>query len=311
MSVVGPGSRATRHWALAKQRGLKTVAKVAFNNTWELSSVPYLPVLDLVAEHCENLARADIDGMMLSWTLGGYPSPNLEVAHRFSTIPDANKESVLESIATERYGAAAAPYIRRAWTAFSDGFRQFPYDGNVMYFAPQQMGPANLLYGERTGYKSTMVGIPYDDLNGWRGAYPPKILAKQFDKVAAAWATGLGHFDEALKSAPTEKREVIQADLGIACAGYLHFASVVNQIRFVLARDALLQRDLSLSDKRALRDQIQMLLKDEILIASKLFNITQNDSRIGFEASNQYYYVPLDFVEKVINCKYLMQNFHE
>ena len=70
ISAVGPGPRATLHWADAKRHGLKTVAKVAFNNTWELSAVPYLPVLDLVAEHCERLAQANVDGMMLSWSLG-------------------------------------------------------------------------------------------------------------------------------------------------------------------------------------------------------------------------------------------------
>ena len=82
LSVVGPGPRATRHWQLAKRRGLKTAAKVAFNNTWELSSLPYLPVMDLVAEHCSRLSAADVDGLMLSWSLGGYPSPNLQIAQR-------------------------------------------------------------------------------------------------------------------------------------------------------------------------------------------------------------------------------------
>jgi len=33
--------------------------------------------------------------------------------------------------------------------------------------------------------------------------------------------------------------------------------------------------------------------------------ITQ-DSRIGFEASNQYFYLPLDLVEKVVNCQYVL-----
>src|SRR5207248_4978111 len=55
LSAVGPGPRATRHWALAKQAGLKAVAKVQVNTTWELAAVPYLPVLDLVAEHCARL----------------------------------------------------------------------------------------------------------------------------------------------------------------------------------------------------------------------------------------------------------------
>ncbi len=311
ISAVGPGPRAKRHWALAKQRGLKTVAKVAFNNSWELSSVPYLPVLDLIAEHCENLVDAEVDGTMLSWTLGGYPSPNLQVAHRFATLPDANKETVLNAIAEKRYGTASAPHVRRAWTSFSDAFRQFPYHGSVVYLAPQQMGPANLLYGEPTGYRSTMVGIPYDDLKNWRGSYPPEILAEQFEKVAEDWAAGLDDFKQAVELAPKEKRETIEADYGIARAAYLHFASVGNQIRFVLARDALRQTDLGSDDTQALHEQIQQLLDREIELAGKLFALTQKDSRIGFEASNHYFYVPLDLVEKVINCDFLSQKFGE
>ncbi len=62
-----------RHWQVARQHGLKTVAKVQFNNTWELSSVPYLPVMDLVAEHCSRLSKVGVDGLMLSWSVGGYP----------------------------------------------------------------------------------------------------------------------------------------------------------------------------------------------------------------------------------------------
>jgi len=309
ISAVGPGPRAKRHWALAKQRGLKKIAKVQFNNTWELSAVPFLPVLDLIAEHCENLANADVDGMMLSWTLGGYPSPNLQVAHRFATLPNADKETVLNAIATQRYGAASALHVRRAWTSFSDAFRQFPYHGSVMYQAPQQMGPANLLYGEPTGFRSTMVGIPYDDLERWRGPYSPEILAKQFEQVASDWAAGLYDFKQAVKLAPEEKRDTARADFGIARAAHLHFYSVGNQIQFVMAQDALRQTGLSSLDKQSLNTQIQQLLELETALAVELFAIVRNDSRIGFEASNHYYYVPLDLVEKVINCDFLRQKF--
>ncbi|MDQ2658578.1 MAG: hypothetical protein M3Y60_14230, partial [Bacteroidota bacterium] len=55
ISSVGPGPRAKRHWELAKQAGLKTVAKVQFNNTWELSAVPWIPAMDLVAQHAANV----------------------------------------------------------------------------------------------------------------------------------------------------------------------------------------------------------------------------------------------------------------
>ena len=308
ISAVGPGPRATRHWALAKQRGLKTVAKVQFNTTCELLSLPYLPVMDLVAQHAANLSREQIDGVMLSWTFGGYPSPNLKVFQSFSEQPDTNTDDVLNGIARERYGAAAASHARHAWTAFSIGFQHYPYDFDVMYHAPQQMGPANLLYGKPTGYQATMVGIPYDDLEGWRGPYPPEILAEQFEKVATTWEAGLEHFEQAVEAAPDDKRATAESDLGLARAAYLHFASVGNQIRFVLARDALRQPDLSSNDKQKLRKQIHQLLEQEITLACELFTLVQKDSRIGFEASNHYFYVPLDLMEKVINCDFLRQN---
>ncbi len=108
MSVVGPGPRATRHWKLAKAAGLKTVAKVQLNNTWEMSSVPYLPVMDLVAQHCHNLTSAGVDGMMLSWSLGGYPSPNLEIAARFCATSTPTVNEVLSAVAAKRFGAEGA-----------------------------------------------------------------------------------------------------------------------------------------------------------------------------------------------------------
>ena len=309
MSVVGPGPRARRHWDLARRRGLKTVAKVQLNNTWELSAVPYLPVLDLVAEHCANLAGTGVRGTMLSWTLGGYPSPNLRVAQRFAEDPKAAADAVLDQIATERYGPAAAPHARRAWTAFSDAFRQFPYHGSVLYKAPQQFGPSNPLYAEPTGYSATMIGFPYDDVNGWRGPYPPRVLAAQFQKVAAGWAEGLDHLRAAVERTPPGKRATAEADLRIARAARLHFASVANQVRFVLVRDALNGGEPAPAERSQLREHVFAILESEITLARRLFKLARRDSRIGFEASNHYYYVPLDLVEKVINCEYLRRRY--
>ena len=308
ISVVGPGPRAQRHWSLAKAAGLKTVAKVQFNNTWELSAVPWIPTLDLVAQHAANLAKTDINGVMLSWSLGGYPSPNLEIAHQFAQHPETNPETVLDSLALRRYGKKAAPFARQAWTAFSRAFQEFPYNGGVLYNAPQQYGPANLLFEQPTGYSSTMVCFPYDDLDGWRGPYPRDVFAAQFDKVAKGWKQGLDVFAKVVSLADPEKQEVVRIDYNVAKAAYLHFASVANQGRFVIARDALQEKNLSDRTKRELRKQISSILDNEIILATELFAITRQDSRIGFEASNQYYYVPQDLMEKVINCEFVRES---
>src|SRR5258706_12973998 len=102
ISAVGPGPRAIREWGLAKAAGLGRVAKVQVNNSWELSAVPYLPVMDLVAEHCERLASAGIGGMKLSRSPGGHPSPHLEIARRFSAGPAPTKQPRLGEMAGRR-----------------------------------------------------------------------------------------------------------------------------------------------------------------------------------------------------------------
>jgi len=43
-------------------------------------------------------------------------------------------------------------------------------------------------------------------------------------------------------------------------------------------------------------------------LARQLYLISKEDSRIGFEASNHYYYFPLDFVGKVINCEFILNS---
>ena len=49
------------------------------------------------------------------------------------------------------------------------------------------------------------------------------------------------------------------------------------------------------------------LLAAEIAAALELLELQKRDSRLGFEASNQYYYVPMDLAEKVLNCRDLAE----
>ncbi|NMC19918.1 MAG: hypothetical protein GYA33_05795 [Thermogutta sp.] len=303
MSVPGPGPRAVRHWAEARRHGLKTAAKVQFNVTWELSTVPFLPVLDLVAEHCANLNRQDIDGIMLTWTLGGYPSPNLAVASRFAANKEATAEEVLDAVAAERYGSKPAPQVRRAWAAFSRAFQEYPYSGQVVYNGPQHMGPANLLWLQPSGYRATMTGLPYDDLNGWRGPYPEAVFASQWDKLVEGWQRGLDEFRAAEALADQDKRPVLESDLRVAEAAFLHFASVRNQVRFVMLRNAWLGADPDSPAGRDLQSKLLAVVEDELVLAKRLFTLASADSRLGFEASNHYFYVPGDLLEKIVNCE--------
>jgi len=309
ISAVGPGPRSLRHWAAARQAGIKTAAEIQFNNTCEIASIPYLPVMDLVAEHIHNLAPARLNGMLIGWTMGGHPSPNFQLARELNHTPPPNVDAVLDALARERFGSAGAPHGRKAWTLVSDAFRQYPFHVSVVYTSPVQCGPANAIYPSRTGYSATMWGIPYDDLNGWRGPYPPEVFSAQFEKMAEGWQQGIAELQRAVEKTPPDRRNEAQTDLRFARAAGVHFQSVANQARFVLARDALANPSgtLSAEERRRLRVEIQRRLESEIVLARQLFTLVREDSRIGFEPSCHYFYLPLDLVEKVVNCRWVLE----
>lgn len=310
ISAVGPGPRATMHWNAARSAGVSTSAEVQFNNTCEIASVPYLPVIDLVAEHMEKLKPAKLDGMLIGWTMGGHPSPNFEIAQRLTSSGAPDRRTALDALARDRFGAGGAPHARKAWTAMSEAFREYPFHVSVVYTSPVQMGPANPLYATKTGYKATMWGLPYDDLDRWRGPYPGEVLASQFEKMAGGWRGSMGELEAAVEKAPAERRKEVSADLRYARAAAIKFQSVGNQARFVMARDAL-NGAVTPEERRRLRAEVRRLLQAEIALARELYSLVMEDSRIGFEPSCQYFYLPLDLVEKVVNCRWLLQQFAE
>ena len=106
--AVGPSPRALHCWELARKCGVKTAAKVQVNTTWELASLPYLPVMDLVAEHCQNLVKAKVRPALrgrqrVGRALRGRRSGRT----RAGRIPETGRPGRL--CAPRRGGAAAAP----------------------------------------------------------------------------------------------------------------------------------------------------------------------------------------------------------
>jgi hypothetical protein len=308
ISAIGPGPRAQHHWGLARARGLRTVAKIQAGNTWELSTVPYIPALENVARHGANLRASGGGELMLGWTLGGFPSPNLEVVAE--AVATGSAEVALQRVAERRFGAELAPAVVAAWRGFSAAFREFPYHIGVVYQGPQQMGPANLLWGEPSGYHATMTGLPYDDLTGWRAIYPPEVFAAQLEKVADGFDSALRQLQRRSAAEGTRlsrKQSLeLEEECRVAEAASIHFRSTAFQARFVLNRDALRAATDKTEAGRCLQT-LERCLGEELALARRLHTLQSADSRLGFEAANHYMFVPMDLAEKVLNCLDLLE----
>jgi hypothetical protein len=303
VTVVGPGPRAPRHWAVARERGMRCLAKIQANTTWECSSVPYLPCVANVAETVANLRDMGVDGLMLGWTLGGHPSPNLEVVAELGRGPEVTAEAAMQAVAARRYGELA-PAMVEAWKQSSAALQEFPYSCGTVYSAPLQTGPANLLWAEPTGYRATMCGIPYDDLKSWRQVYPPEVFVEQLRKVADGLTVAQRQLAEELYRKAGPGSEAYRDHL-LATAAIAHFASTGVQTQFVMLRDALLAAE-DRATALGLCDALEAVVQFDMSLTRSVHHLQVRDSRIGFEATNHYFYVPLDLAEKVLNCRDLV-----
>ncbi len=275
MSIPGPGKHALREWALARECGLETGAKVQINTTWEASTVPALPLSPSIEAHMRALTDEGVRHLLLSWTLGGYPCRNIAAAAKYFYAQTTIRET--NSSASE------------AEKIFVEAFREFPFHITVLYLGPQNAGPANLLYEEPTGYRATMTCFPYDDLEHWRAIYPVDVFERQFALLCQRWEIGLGMLDEADHSETAV----------MARAAYCLFRSSLNQIRFIRARDEGRTADAS----NAARDELQT--------AQTMLALMNENAAIGYEAANHYYFTKGQLAEKIINCHSIIEHLRE
>jgi hypothetical protein len=284
VTITKPGPRATRHWSYATASGHKSIAKMQAATSWEMSAVPYIPCVRLAAEHAAAVKNAGVSGMMLGWTLGGYPSPNLAVIAEIGA--GATPRAAMATVAERRNGRTHKDATLKLWDAVSDAIQEFPFHITTVYQAPFQQSVSNPLWVEPTGYRSTMVGFGYDDIDGWRAVYPPQIFADQLSKVADGIFAAVAQTRTA-----TDISKGLAQDARYAEAVALAYSSVADQMRFYMLRSA------GKLKSRAARQ----ILEREHTRAVRMLELQATDACIGFEASNQYYFLRTDLLEKVIN----------
>ncbi|MCX6620840.1 MAG: hypothetical protein NTY38_07125, partial [Acidobacteria bacterium] len=285
LSIPGPSPRAAAHIRQARARSMKVMAKAQVGCTWELSLLPNIPVLELVGRKFQAMREAGLNGAMESWTLGAYPSLNWDVARMYYGDARPTPAEAVLSATTARYGAEAARRALPAWEIFSRAFSEYPYSNGLVYSSVVQCGPAHMVWLTPTGKRARILHS-YDALN-WTSPYGPELAARLFRKLGEEWRNGVEVLRAALAGLPAAA-----GDIRIAEAAGLYFESIANQITIHARRG------------KEEATELRLLLEDEIRIATRFLALCEADSLIGFEASLQYFCLPLDIREKIAACRY-------
>ncbi len=282
MSNPGPSEVTRNTLSYARKLGHKIYAKVQFNNSWECSSVPYLPVFDLVYEHLVNLKNIGVENYMMSWTLGGWPSVTLDLVNSFGENFD------LDGWYSRTFGKNSLK-VHEAIKYLCEGFRNYPFSIYALYNSPKTHGYANLWEFGEENKQSCMVCYSFDDYENWIKPYPYEIYISHMKKLLDGFEKGIKILSDA-----KEDKKVYELWLYSSVA-YLHFYADYDQTVF-----SYLKRDL-INNKEKISDILCHAKK----ATEELINLQRQDTKIGYEASNHYFYTTRSLKEKLLNIENL------
>ena len=279
ISVVGPSETTVDMLDYAKKKGHKIWAKIQCNNSWELSAAPYIPVFDLMVEHVKRLKKLGVSGLMLGWSLGGYPGGALTLCNMYcgETEPDENEWYRLT------YGENAAT-VQAAVAQFSNAFQEFPFSIDSLYFAGRNLGCGNFWSLAQGGKESTMVCYTFDDHQKWSNPYGVDIFISQYEKLLAKWEDGLRLLDGLTG---TETEELIRMAEVCKC----HWGAALRIAKFAKYK----------TDATKNAEKMLACIDEEYAATKKLYELYSADATVGFEATNHYYYNANLLLEKMLS----------
>lgn len=281
-SISNPGPSETTRWMLAKaeETGHEIFAKIQVNNSWECSCVPYLPVYDLVLEHIKNLQNIHVKNFMLTWTLGGWPSPMLNMVAA-SSLPNFN----LDSWYNDCYGSEGR-LVHEAVKRFCDGFREFPFSVTVLYTSPKNLGMANLWNLQPEQKSSSMVCYSFDDYEHWMSPYTYDVYTDCMEKMLRYWREGC----KLLSMAKKKNSRELQLYAEIAT---LHMEADLLQTRFSYYKRHPQENEVKLKE----------IVQKAIECTERLLQLVDKDAKIAFETSNHYFYTSRNLLEQYLHLK--------
>ena len=140
-----------------------------------------------------------------------------------------------------------------------------------------------------------MICQAWDDMEFWMGPFPYEIFVSQTEKMLSLWKEGI----EILKGVKGD--ESVSELLLMAEVAYIHLESDLVHTKY-----AYLKRDIEKN-----REELISLMEYEKLRTERLIELVLSDGRIGYEASNHYYYTANLLKEKLINMDKLILELNE
>ncbi len=278
IAIPGPGPIARTAFRIAGKAGHRLYAKIQVSNSWECACAPYLPLFDLTATHYTRLMQLGVKDFLLTWTLGGFPSPSLSMVHALST------GKTLDEWYRDFYGSEAEA-VHAAVRAFCHGFSRYPFDVCCLYYSPETLASANLWSIAPEEKRTAIVSFTFDDYENWTWHYGPDVHLRQMKSLLRGLSRGVRLLEEMPSRSPKATELLL---FGRVMRN--HFEAEILHTEY-----AILKRDFAANARKILR-----VVRKAERNTQELMTLRECDTRIGYEASNHYFYIKSNFAEKLL-----------
>ena len=300
LAFVGPSERfeATRAAVAAAGKRNPIHAKIEFNATHEMCSVPNIPVLATIHARLRGMYERDTAGFLGCWSMSSAMTLNTASLRIFLRDPArfADADLMFAELALDYFGETDARGLSRAWRGFSEAWKFYPNALPLLYVGPHNDAPGrrmSLKYEGKQMGRSWQMDEPGDNLSTALGR-PGAIDALTIDSVITAystmaerWAAALPDYEAALANdrpgITNDQRRHRFEELSTARMIGLQLRSTANAYAFHRERLRIMsERGLTPPCDVPLDVGISHVMEDELNVLSRALPLVDADARLGY-----------------------------
>ena len=295
LSYVGPSDRFKTMAQKAVAAKAEMSAKIQVGCSHEIESIPFVPVPSLLYRKYRAMHDLGVSTVMQCWGTGNYPgimnkaSGNLA----FEDFADTEKD-FLTRLALPDWGSSSGAVVR-AWELFSEGYSNYPVSNLFQYYGPMHDGIVWPLHLDPAGecllanweiHPGIVSGDVIGECLDHHSIEEALELCREMSQKWAAGVKIMKGLCSCFKDNPARLK-----DIGLAEAIGIQFESGHNILRFYKLREELFSS--SDNSKPAILDQMESIVSGEIKRSSRMIELCEYDSRLGFNSEAEgYKYFP-------------------
>lgn len=281
-SYTGPSKRFKDILAQAKNRGMKSMAKIQLGTTHEFVTIPYIPVPQILARKMGKMKKLGVYGYLGCWIFGGDITPMSKIAGKMSRGKDVSvSEAVKETAVEEFEDKKAAGHVVRAWKSFSKAWALYPFSIPFLYYSPVNYSTVYpfSLNARKTGPIPSWRPLPADgqgrlavgeNIETWTAPFTGAFVKKALRQLLLEWKRGLDILRDGAKR-PGKVSGRYLKELDMAEHVFLSFESIIDIIDFYRLLSLYRQEEKDGKAGKALKKlflkQLSLALRDRIIVA--------------------------------------------